>query len=162
MKKTLSTLAVLFSLSFLTPLFATIPAGGGLTTLTTSTYIGNISAGQTLTLDLMTAQVADVEMRLVNVVTNEIVYQVDKYWDYYSGTGSPQESIDITNIPEGIYRVELDMVFPDYIGPYPGTMFWWQPSTYFDPYSGYGACYLDVGANESDVWSWGGAGLILW
>lgn len=164
MKKFLSILFLFCSVGCVAPLIAqsTLSPGGGLTMLNTSTYIGAISSSNTLSLDLVTAYVADIEMDVVNVDTNEVVYVYT-----INGISTPQPMnglqpcIDITDIPAGNYRVDLYMLVPDYWG-YVSMNTWWQATNYFDPYSGYGGCYIDVGASESDVWSWGGAGLILW
>ena len=178
MKRVFSALVLFVSVGFSTPLFAVLTPGGGLTLLSTWTDLGHLSSTQTLSLDLVTAQVADIEIRVVNVNTNEVVAQIGKIWYYDTQTPSiangggnypvivtvgpsgGQDIVNITHLPDGDYRVELDMLFPDYWGSY--LFVWHQPTAYFDPYSGYGALYLDVGANQSDVWSWGGAGLIVY
>ncbi|MGC4074203.1 MAG: hypothetical protein QM760_17170 [Nibricoccus sp.] len=167
MKQLLRAVAVL-SLCFAAPLFANLTAGGGLIVLSTSTNIGTISSGQTLTLDLVTVEVADLEIRVVNTANNQVVATAGNAWNYYTGQSynTNYESIDITGLPSGSYRVDMDLRFPDYATspyqPYPGSPFWWMLTNYFDTYSGYGAIYIDVGASQSDVWSWGGASLIVW
>lgn len=177
MKKILAAFILFVSVGLLSPLFADLTPYPGLVVLHTSTQIGHLSSRQTLSFDLVTAQTADIEMRVVNEVTNEVVAVVGKTWDYENqapnnggggGSGSiittaesswGQDIINMTNFPDGVYRVELDLQCPDYWAPFRNT--WSQASNYFNPSSGYGALYFDVGANESDVWSWGGAGLIV-
>jgi len=178
MKKNLIAFVLLLSFGLSFPAFANITPYPGLVILHTSTPIGHLSSSQTLSFDLVTAQTADIEMRVVNQTTNEVVAVVTKTWDYDNqcpniggggGTGFievtnestfGQDIVNMTNFPEGIYRIELDLQCPDYWAPHPLTRT--QLDNYFNPVTGYGALYIDVGANESDVWSWGGAGLIVY
>lgn len=167
MKKIFGSLVLFFSLGLLAPVFANLTPGGGLVVLSTSVDIGYLSPDHMLTFDLMTVEVADVEIRVVDVATNQVVTTVGNAWDYYTGQAysTNPACIDITGLASGNYRVEMDLRFPDYATPpyqpYPGSPFWWLFTNYFDPYTGYGAIYIDVGANQSDVFSWGGASLIV-
>lgn len=165
-----------FSVGCASSLFGTLTSGGGLVLLSTSVNVGPISSTQTLTLDMMAAETADVEIRVVNIATSQVVAGVTKIWNYqtqnpgnaYWSNGSEatpvsisselgQDFVDITSIPAGNYRVELDVLLPDYWASYPET--WWLSTNTFN--GEHGSLYIDVGASVSDVWSWGGAGLIL-
>ena len=171
----LASLALL-AIGCVSPAVAALTQGDGLVLLNTSTQIGAVGASQTLTLDLMTAEVGDVEMRVVNTTTNQAAVVITKLWDFSQyaprvaswsngaagvavsiSSGAGQDIVDITGIPAGDYRIELDMLVPDYWSTQPNT--WHLFTNYFN--GSYGALFIDVGADISDVWSWGGASIAL-
>ncbi len=159
MKSVLRSLVALCSLGLAAPLLhANLTPGSGEVLYSTATYVGSISPGQTLILDLPQETEAKVEMRVVNDATNQVVRSVIFSEDLESAGAPYYENVEVTGL-NGSYRVEIDLVCPDYST----STFtpWHQFVTYFDAQSGYGCCAIDVGASVSDVRSWGGANLIV-
>lgn len=159
MKTILRSLVAICSLGLASSLLhANLTPGSGEVLYSAATYVGSIGPGQTLILDLPQETEAKVEMRVVNSATNQVVYSTVFSEDLES-TGAPYyENVEVTGL-NGNYRVEIDLVCPDYAS----STFtpWYQYVTYFDAQTGSGCCAIDVGASVSDVWSWGGANLIV-
>lgn len=161
MKRLLGSLVSLFCLGFVAPLSALTPVGG-LVLYSTSAYVGQISSGQYLSFDIPTIYVADIELRVVDVNTNQVVHSIAYYWDYgQQGEPGPQIDFGYNDVYglDGEYRVELDLLCPDFATStyQPQVMY----TGYYDAAAGHGSLYIDVGADQSDVWSWGGAAIMV-
>jgi|GEM_PF-2336036 len=162
-KSLLSAFALLMSVLVVAPLRATLTPSDGMFVRSTSANLGSIVSGQTVLFDLVRVYRADAEITLINNDTNQPVAQFLKTWNYGSdsanatgggATGglpinvsmqnnSDYDMIVLDGVPEGNYRVNMDVLAPDYS---PDT----QESDYgyFDSYGdfGYGFIGIDMGS----------------
>lgn len=174
-KSLLSAFGLLMSVVIVSPLSATLSPHDGLYIRNTSSDLGHITATQTLLLDLVQVYRADAEITLIDSDTNQPVAQFLKTWDYganaANGTGggaaenssiqvaiynsSDYDMVVLDGIPEGNYRVNLDVLAPDYSPDL-------QEATYgyFDNYGDFGYGYVGVDMG-SEFQSFASSQLIL-